>query len=145
MSIIQTIKNKSLEARKGNYEVAKNLLVTLYSEAANVGKNAGNRETTDAECIAVIKKFIKGTDETINALNGDVRANIAIQEKVILESLLPKQMTEEDIRAEIASIVSGIVNPTPKSMGIVMKTLKDKYDGLYDGNTASKIVKEILA
>ena len=66
--ILEKIKNASLAARKAKEALAATLLTTLYSEAVNVGKNNGNRDTTDAEAVAVVKKFLKGVDETISYL-----------------------------------------------------------------------------
>ena len=64
MSLIQDIKSASLVARKARETKKAESLITLYSEASMIGKNDGNRESTDAETIAVIKKFIKNIDET---------------------------------------------------------------------------------
>ena len=68
MTLIERIKEDNLAARKNRDQVRATLLTTLFSEAVSVGKNAGNRETTDAETLAVIKKFIKGIDDTLSAM-----------------------------------------------------------------------------
>ena len=142
--LISKIKQSSLEARKNKDAVLATLLVTLYSEAATVGKNAGNRETTDAETVAVVKKFIKGIDETLIALKEDtasIRYKTALAERAILETFLPKQLTAEQLSAVIAELVK---NSTALTMQTVMKTLKEQYSGCYDGALASKLVKEMI-
>ena len=66
--LLETINQDRNEARKMKYTATATLLTTLYSEAQMVGKNDGNRETTDAEVVAVIKKFVKNIDETLSNL-----------------------------------------------------------------------------
>lgn len=143
MSLIGKIKEAQLQARKDRKETESALLTTLLSEASLPGKNSGNRESTDDEVVAVVKKFIKNTDETLEALKflSDGRVAKAIHEKKILESFLPKQLTEDELRA----IISAELNKDgPKQMGRIMSALKTSYAGLYDGAVASRIAKELL-
>jgi len=64
MSLLQDIKNASLEARKIKSELS-SFLVTLYAEAAKIGKDSGNRESTDEEVIKILKKFKSNAEELI--------------------------------------------------------------------------------
>lgn len=151
MSILSIIKEDSTNSRKLRDSVKSSLLSTLYSEALNVGKNDGNRETTDKETLAVIKKFLDGVLFTIETLqfNSDDKILVAIREKDILteyiEKFQPKQLTIEELTDIISGIAATLTDKSPKQMGFVMKKLKDSYDGMYQGNEASKIVKEILS
>lgn len=151
MSILSVIKEDNINSRKLRDSVKSSLLSTLYSEALNVGKNDGNRETTDKETLAVIKKFLDGVLFTIETLqfNSDDKILVAIREKDILstyiEKFQPKQLTIEELTDIISGISATLTDKSPKQMGFVMKKLKDSYDGMYQGNEASKIVKEILS
>lgn len=152
MSILNTIKNDNVTARKSRDIITSSLLSTLYAEAVNVGKNDGNRETSDKETLAVIKKFIDGVNFTIDNIDSvisDVKYEIAVKEREILsayiEKFQPKQLTTEELTDIISGIVATLTEKSPKQMGVVMKTLKDSYDGMYQGNEASKIVKAVLS
>lgn len=151
MSILSVIKEDNINSRKLRDSVKSSLLSTLYSEALNVGKNDGNRETTDKETLAVIKKFLDGVLFTIETLqfNSDDKILVAIREKDILstyiEKFQPKQLTIEELTDIISGIAATLTDKSPKQMGFIMKKLKDSYDGMYQGNEASKIVKEILS
>ena len=85
MTLLSKIRADLFTLRKeGESKNAISLLTTLYSEAANVGLNDFKRETTDAEVIAVIKKFIKNIDECINVgSNKGVDISQYEKEKVI--------------------------------------------------------------
>ncbi len=136
MSLMQILKDDQLTARKARETVKASLLTTLIGEAAVIGKNDGNRNTTDAEIVAVIKKFIKGINETLNhTVNLDNFIELQA-EKYILESYLPKQMTKEEILDVLRFEV--------KNKSILMKFLKDNYASKYDGKVAAQAVDEYL-
>ena len=142
MSMLEVIKNDSIIARKARDTNKASLLATLFSEASMIGKNDGNRETTDAEVVKVVKKFIKGIDEMISVVGTKSRFPL---EKEILSKYIPKQMDKE----EMYDVVSNVlfihkIERIPKNMGKVMALLKATYDGQYDGKVASQIVREKL-
>lgn len=134
--LIETIRTQQLAARKSGGPFAA-ALTTLLSEASMIGKNDGNRITTDAEVVAVVKKFIKNLDETIQAIES--RGGLAtpqIAERAMLSSFLPQQLDEIALR-EIATGYS--------SLPEFMKRLKDAYPGQYDGKLASMVGKSVFA
>lgn len=137
MLLIEKIKSDSLIARKNKLKESA-LLVTLFAESAKIGKDSGNRDTTDSEVISVIKKFIEGARETIRL--GGNREELEF-EISILEKYLPEQLSYDELFAIISKIVE---EKSPKNMGVVMGILKTEYANLYDGAIASKIVKELL-
>lgn len=146
MTIIQNIKSKQLDARKHKDKISTSVLTALYSEVSIVGKNNGNRETNDQEAIAVIKKFIKGVNETVAIFEKNSKDTTELKvELSIYESFLPKQMSENELRTAIQAAIADLdTEISMKLMGSLMKMLNDEYSGLFDGNLASKIVKEEL-
>lgn len=146
MTILNNIREKSIEARKSKDSVASSLLVTLLSEVAMIGKNA-NRETTDAEAVAVIKKFINNNKETLGLVLeiDEVRGNALAREIAILETFLPTQLSADDLETVIKTIIYEVKATTPKEMGVVMKTLKERHEGTYDSKVASDLVKKLLS
>lgn len=147
MSLLSQIKEQQIAARKNREEIKTSLLTTLLSEASVPGKN-DNRESTDAEVVVVVKKFIKGVNETLEALkfSSDGRVKVAVIEKEILEGFLPQQLTEEEIRQIATMFVTAEEGKKDmKLMGKIQAYLKTNYAGQYDGALASKVIKEILA
>lgn len=141
MSILETIKIDQVEARKDRNTFLANVLTTLYSEVAIIGKNNGNRETTDAEAIQVIKKFVKNAQDVMkNSPDNSAAHEVAFKEIEIYNEFLPKQMTEDELRDEIKKFIE----LGSKNIGMIMGGLKTMYDGQYDGAMASKIAKELL-
>lgn len=135
MSLINEIKTRQIAARKASDSKQASLLTTLLGEAAMVGKNAG-RETTDAEVVAVVKKFIKNVDETIAALEArnQLSADYHV-EREILEQFLPQQLSETALRA---------VAEGQTDMPSFMKHLKENFAGQYDGKLAAAVAKSVF-
>lgn len=142
MTLIATIKAEQIAARKNRNTAMASLLTTLIGEAEMVGKNAGC-EVNDAEVVATLKKFIKNIDSTLEVLPGNVER---IAEKALYERYLPSQMTEEALTAVVTEIVAYYENAgDAANVGSVMKVLKSKFDGQYDGKMASSVIKAALA
>ncbi len=138
MSIIQQIKDASLVARKNRDRESASLLTTLLSEAEMVGKNAG-RETTDAEAVAVIKKFVKNNNETMSRVTDESVHSMMELEIRLLEAFLPKQLSDAEITQKMREILNA--DDTCTNMGVLLKVFKTKYEGQYDGGMAAKIAK----
>ncbi len=143
--MINDLKKMMMKAKLERDTLKGNLLSTLIAEAVMVGKNDGNRETTEAETLNVIKKFLKNVNENIKLLDeiGKDKSD-ALREKEILESLLPKQLSEEELYAKIVEIIATLPDKSPRQMGVVMAALKKDFDGQYDGKAASSLVKKAL-
>jgi uncharacterized protein YqeY len=139
MTLFEQIKADQLTARKAHNALASSLLTTLIGEAAAIGKNNGNRDVTDAEVVALVKKFVKGMDETLGFLgnhNAEATA-VVLAEKDILAAYLPKQMDE----ASLTEVIRELIAVTGPNLGKLMAELKTQYAGLYDGKMASQIAK----
>lgn len=95
--LLGELRKMMMKAKLEKDTVKGNLLSTLVAEAVMVGKNDGNRETTDAETVAMIKKFLKNVNETLTLMEevGKDKTQV-LREKEILESLLPKQLDEAE-------------------------------------------------
>lgn len=150
MSLLTQIKfdQRSLRllSRSENHRAKATLLTTLIGEAEMVGKNDGNRESTDDEVIAVIKKFIKNINETLSHIDPNQSAyQIAIDERTVLEAYLPHQYTDDELATIIQAYIEEEDLTDARSMGKVMKFLKENHKGLYDGKVASDLTKTMLS
>ena len=153
--LINKIKNDMWAAKKSGEKEKASLLNTLYGEASKIGKDAGNRESTDAEVTATIKKFLKGIEESLDAFSKGsfpiakevylARIEKLTNEQTILNDYLPKQLTESEllgILTDHRNTKLAEVGEMP-TMGEYMKLLKDHHAGLYDGRLASEIAKTL--
>ena len=79
--MINELKKAMMKAKMEHDTAKSNLLSTLVAEAAMVGKNDGNRATTDQETINIIKKFIKNANENIKILDEMGKDKSAVKRK----------------------------------------------------------------
>ena len=150
MSLLNKIKEDSILARKEKDSVKASLLVTLYSEALMVGKNKRNDIPSDEETLATIQKFLKNASEVREIISkryfnelGERPGLDKIQLEInILESYLPKQLTEQELVVIIGTAI-GVTGTLkgPFNVGTIMAFLKQNYTGQYDGKVASKVAQ----
>lgn len=140
MSLYLRIKNDQLVARKKETrnEVAANLLTTLIGEATTEAKNSGYETPSDDQLVAAVRKFIKNLDELLSHSPGNFTA---ILERSILERYLPKQLTGDEIKAEIAKF--DLSNKA--AVGLIMKHFKENFFGQYDGKILKGFVDAEIA
>ena len=141
MSVIEKLKAESMKLRKDRDPIAPKLVFAL-SEIDKVGKNAGNRQTTDDEAIKVIQKIISTIDQTVELLspNSPVVYDLH-REKGILESVLPQMATADDIRLQLAFFFQGT---EVRNKGEIMKWAKSHWGSLADMKQVGSIASELF-
>ena len=133
------IKEKIKEAMKSRDEVALNVYRGISSAFTNelVSKGKTPQDTlTDEECISVIRRLGKQRKDSDEQFEKGGRPELAESEKkelAVIETLLPKMMSIEDIK-KVAIAKKTELDVTDKSkagilMGAVMKELKGQADG----------------
>jgi uncharacterized protein YqeY len=136
--LIEKIRKDMQEAKINKEKVKANLLSTLYAEIFT--KSKSGEKMTEEDELKIIRKFIKNIDETLSFEVTDDIKNKFLQEKEILISYLPKQLSIE----EINDIVTDLIHQG-KQMKDIMQHFKEKYSGLYDGKTVSELVRTKLS
>ncbi len=104
-------------------------------------------ELTDNEIINLLQKYAKQRKEAIEMYEKGGRQDLVEKEKAelqIVESYLPPQMSEEEIRAVVEEAIKETEASSPKDIGKVMKAVMPKVKGRADGSLVNKIVKELL-
>lgn len=139
MTVIEKLKAESLNLRKTRNPIAPAILFAL-SEIEKVGKNAGNRETTEDEAIKVIQKLIATIDENLKVTTDDGRKIAFNFEKQILSSVLPQMASDDEVRELLKDIIG---DEKPKNKGIAMKVIRDQYGAKVDMKRAGEIVTEL--
>jgi uncharacterized protein YqeY len=62
----------------------------------------------------------------------------------MIESYLPAQLGDDELRAIVAAAVAETAAQSPKDMGQVMKAAMPAVDGRADGKRVSALVREAL-
>lgn len=75
---------------------------------------------------------------------GDL-ADVEIAQAGIIESYLPKMMTEDEVRTALQAIIASVGASSPADMGKVMGVATKQLAGKADGKMISTIVKDLLS
>lgn len=117
--------------------------ITYYE----INKGGAGYEATDEDVLAVISKEIKQRKDSIDQFEKGGRKDLADKEKAelaILETYLPEQMPEEEVKKYVDEAVEATGAKTPQDMGKVMAALMPKVKGKADGSLVSRLVREAL-
>lgn len=104
-------------------------------------------ELNDEEVIKVISTLVKQHKDSIEQFQKGGRDDLVEKEQAelgILESYLPQQMSEEDVKALVKEAIEALSATSMKDMGNVMKYIMPKVQGRADGKVINQLVKEHL-
>lgn len=107
---------------------------------------AGN-ELDDAVELNIIQKMVAQRKDAYEQYKSAGRNDLAAIEEYeykFLETLLPKEPTEDEIKEAITEATVGIDTPTMKNMKDVMNFVKGKYPTV-NGGVVSKLFKEMIS
>jgi len=99
-------------------------------------------EIPEAELVAVLKREAKQRAESLDFARKAGRDDLVREHEsavAIVESYLPKQMSETELRAEIQAIMR---ETGAADIGSIMKELGRRHAGRYDGKIASRLAGE---
>ena len=105
-------------------------------------------ELKEEDEIKLLQKLVKQRKDSLEIYQQQNRTDLAQKEQEeigIIEKFLPKQLSADELRAEVAAIISGVGATSPADMGKVMGAATKKLAGKADGKTISALVKELLS
>lgn len=111
------------------------------------GVDAGDRDD-DAIITDILSKMVKQRRDSIKAYEEGGRCELAEREKEeigIIEEFLPKQMSDDEIKAAAETVVAELGAEGLKDIGRCMGALKAKYAGQMDFAKASVTIKGMLS
>jgi hypothetical protein len=103
---------------------------------------------SDEEIHGVLMTLARQRKDSIEQFSKGNRQDLVEKEASelsIIQSYLPEQLTEEEIKEIIRSMVKEIGVQGPQDMGKVMKSVMAKVKGQADGKLVSELVKKAIA
>ncbi len=108
----------------------------------------GTGSVSEEEEIKLLQKMVKQRKDSLEIFTQQNRPELAkkeAEEIAVIEKFLPKQLSAEEIKAELATIIAATGASSPADMGKVMGVASKQLAGKADGKTISTLVKELLA
>lgn len=114
---------------------------------AKTAKNADG-ELTDDTALKILQKMVKQRKESAAIFTEQNRSELAeneLAEAAVIETYLPKQMSDEELTAAVKEIIAEVGATSAKEMGKVMGVASKKLAGKAEGRAISEKVKSLLA
>jgi hypothetical protein len=149
MSLEQNIMAEMKEAMKSKNEAVLRSLRAIKAEIIKAKTEPGaGGEINEATEQKFLQKMMKQRKDSFEIFTQQGRADLALKEKEemdVIEKFLPKQLSEEEIKTTVKTIITETGASSAADMGKVMGVASKQLAGKADGKTISAIVKELLA
>ena len=146
MTHFEKIQEDMYTAMKSGEKEKANTLRNVISKLKD--RQIETRETlSKEEEIKILQTLVKQRKESIELYEkGGRNELVAIekQEMDIINSYLPKMMSEDAIKDIIKNVINMTGSSSMSDMGKVMPKVMQQGKGLIDGKTAQKLVSEML-
>lgn len=136
------------DAMRAKNELTLSVLRMLKSAVKYKEVEPNAKPVDDAAVLAVIATLIKQRRDSAEQFRAGGRGDAADKEEqeiVILQGYLPKQLSAEELRAEVTAAIQASGAKSAKDMGAVMKALMPKVQGKAEGKAVSDEVKAQLS
>lgn len=139
--LLQDLQKANIDAMKAHDQNARAILSVVISRCKllEVELRAKGNELTDADVLGIIQKIIKELGDEKDGYiktNNLERAKLIDEQAEIIKVYLPKQLTEEEILAEINKLED-------KSIPSIMKHFKTNFAGKVDMSLVSRLARGI--
>ncbi len=146
MMIWEKLNEDMKTALKGGDKVRLSVVRMLISELKNE-RIAQGADLDDVAQRKVLASYAKRRKEAIEAARAGGREDVASKEQAeydITMSYLPKQLSDDELRAAIKKHVETVGASGPGAFGTVMKSVMAEVGGQADGKLVSALVRELL-
>lgn len=146
MTLSERINNDLKEAIKSK-DSFRLSVIRMVKGAMQLAKPNPIEELTDDDVITVISKQIKMRNDSIKEFEAAGRSDLVEQNKKeieILNTYMPKQLSEEELTEIIDKVFEEVKPTSQKDMGLIMKNISPLVKGKADMSLVNKLVKERL-
>ena len=146
MSLEQQISKGIMEAMKAKDTVRLSALRNAKKyiiEAKTAGPEIA--ELPDADVLKIISKLAKQGTDSAAIFSEQNLASEELAQVAVFQEFLPRQLTPEELTAEVKALIAEVGATSMKEMGKVMGVASKRLAGRADGKDISAKVRELLA
>ena len=139
--------NEALKTKDKNTYPTLRLAVSAIKDAEIASRTKGQKEMSDSDIMAILKKMIKQRNESCEVYKKAGRNELLeneTKEIKVISTFLPKQLGEEETKKICQEAIKSSGASSMKDMGKVMGVLKLKHADTLDFSKVSSIIKELL-
>ena len=139
--------NQALKAKDKDTYPTLRLIVSAIKDAEIAARTKTQKEMSDSDIMAIMKKMIKQRNESCEVYKKAGRNELLeneTKEIKVISNFLPKQLSEEETKKLCQEAIKSSGASSMKDMGKVMGILKSKHADTLDFSKVSSIIKELL-
>jgi len=147
MTLKETIIQDLTAAMKAKEELRLSTLRMLKADIMKYEVSGADKEATDEVVVDLVKKAIKQRRDSADGFEKGGNKEAAqkeLDEIKILETYMPEQMNEEQVKAAVQEVIGQLKPAGPSDFGKVMGAVMGKLKGQADGGMVNKVVKELM-
>lgn len=149
MALFEQISKDIMSAMKAHDKVRLEALRNIKKNFIEAKTAPGsNDELTDDAALKILAKMAKQGKDAAALYHEQNRPDLAEEEEAqvkVIETYLPKQLSDEEVEKEVKSIIAGVGATSMRDMGKVMGAATKALAGKADGKKISELVKKLLA
>ncbi|SDQ45569.1 hypothetical protein SAMN05421664_1668 [Chryseobacterium soldanellicola] len=148
MSLENTISEAIKTAMRAKDKVALDSLRAVKSQILLLKTEARGAEVSPEQEIAIVQRMIKQRKDSYEQFSAQGRNDLAEVEEAqmkIIEQFLPKQLSSEELEAEMKKIIADTGAESMKDLGKVMGVASKAFAGKSDGKSISEMAKKLLS
>lgn len=148
MSLELTISEAIKTAMRAKDRVALDSLRAVKSQILLLKTEALGAEVSQEQEIAILQRMVKQRKDSYDQFMAQGRNDLAEVEEAqmkVIEQYLPKQLSAEELEAEIKAIIAETGAESMKDLGKVMGLASKNLAGKSDGKSISEMAKKLLS
>jgi uncharacterized protein YqeY len=138
-AVIAAMKSKDSIKLRGLRDIKAQLLLA---------ETSGKGDVTEEIELTILQKMAKQRQDSLKIYEDQNREDLAVierEELALIQTYLPKPLSETELTSIIKAAISTSGAEGMKDMGKVMGIVKPEVGGGADGRTISEIIKKLLA
>jgi len=148
MSLTDAINEQIKTAMKAGDKIRLETLRSIRAGILEFEKSGLDRPMTDEDAFKIVNSAAKKRKDAIEQFDAAGRTEAAEKERQelsIIMEFLPAQMSEQEVRAAVAAIISDLGASQPSDFGKVMGLATKQLKGKTDGSLIQSIAKQLLS
>jgi len=148
VALFDRLQTELVDARRRRDEDTLSTLSLLKSEVVRASKEPGAAGSVDDEIVLkVARKEVKRRQEAIDVYRRAGREESARREEAemsILRAYVPAGLGDEEVEAEVRSVIAEVKPDGPKGFGAVMKAATARLAGRAEGTQIAAAARKLL-
>jgi len=148
MNLELTINEAIKTAMRAKDKVALDSLRAVKSQIQLLKTESLGAEVSPEQEIAILQRMVKQRKDSFDQFSAQGRNDLAEVEEAqmkVIEQFLPKQLSAEELEAEIKTIIAETGAESVKDLGKVMGVASKNLAGKSDGKSISEMAKKLLS